>query len=102
MMSNTRCTSGGAVGMALRPEAPASLVTALAGLKVSFDRALFRWRGVEAQADKFALGEQRGMGWRDVNRFTLDGIRPARSAMRSGRGSGNTMRRPPMSFDTLR
>ena len=70
--------------MAMRPEAPASLVTALAGLKVSFDRALFRWRGVEAQAYKFALGDQRGMGWRDVNRFTLAGppVVPSRFELR--------------------
>src|SRR2546428_421554 len=84
MMSNTRCTGGEAVGMATRPEAPASLVTALAGLKVSFDHALFRWRGVEAQAYKFALGDQRGMGWRDVHRFTLAGppVVPSRFELR--------------------
>src|SRR2546428_10461721 len=84
MMSNTRCTRGEAVGMAMRPEAPASLVTTLAGLKVPFDRVLFRWRGVEPQVYKFALGDQRGMGWRDVNRFTLAGppVVPSRFELR--------------------
>ena len=57
--------------MAMPHQAPGSLATALAGLKVSFDPQHFRWRGVEAQAYKFALGDQRGMGWRDVSRFTL-------------------------------
>src|SRR5947199_491579 len=57
--------------MAMPHQAPGSLATALAGLKVSFDPQYFRWRGVEAQAYKFALGGHRGMGWRDVSRFTL-------------------------------
>ena len=57
--------------MAMPHQAPGSLATALAGLKVSFDPQHFRWRGVEAQAYKFALGDQRGMGWRDVSRFTI-------------------------------
>ena len=59
--------------MAMRPEVPDSLVSALAGLKVPFDPVHFRWRGVETQAYKFALGDQRGMGWRDISRFILAG-----------------------------
>src|SRR2546425_1077907 len=70
--------------MAMPHEAPGSLVAALAGLKVSFDPQHFRWRGVEAQAYKFALGDQRGMGWRDVSRFILAGppVVPSRFELR--------------------
>ncbi len=46
---------------------------ARAGLKVSFDAGAFRWRGIDPQAYKFSLGDQRGMGWRGVSRFTLGG-----------------------------
>jgi len=39
---------------------------------------------VEAQAYKFALGDQRGMGWRDVSRFILAGppVVPSRFELR--------------------
>jgi quercetin dioxygenase-like cupin family protein len=39
--------------------------------RIPFDRAAFRWAGVEEQAYKFSLGNQRGMGWRAVTRHTL-------------------------------
>lgn len=42
-------------------------------MRRAFDRAAFRWRGVEPQSYKFALGDARGMGWRGVTRFTLAG-----------------------------
>jgi quercetin dioxygenase-like cupin family protein len=41
--------------------------------KFSCAGASFRWTGVEPQAYKFSLGDIRGMGWRDVTRFTLAG-----------------------------
>lgn len=41
--------------------------------KFAFDRAAFRWADVAPQAYKFNLGDVRGMGWREVTRFTLAG-----------------------------
>jgi quercetin dioxygenase-like cupin family protein len=41
--------------------------------KIAFDPALFQWDGIEARAYKFALGDERGMGWRGVSRFTIGG-----------------------------
>jgi quercetin dioxygenase-like cupin family protein len=38
---------------------------------IRFDPATFRWAGVEEQAYKFSLGDERGMGWRGVTRHTL-------------------------------
>ncbi len=46
---------------------------ALDRLRIAFDDQAFRWRGVEPQAYKFSLGDQRGMGWRGVTRYTLGG-----------------------------
>lgn len=40
--------------------------------RVPFDRQAFRWRGVEAAAYKFTLGDARGMGWRGVTRYTIN------------------------------
>jgi quercetin dioxygenase-like cupin family protein len=56
----------------------------VARLKASFDAQAFRWRGIEPQAYKFSLGDQRGMGWRGVTRFTLGGppALPARLELR--------------------
>lgn len=59
--------------MATKHEFPSSLAGALAGLKVAFDPEAFRWRGIESQTYKFALGDERGMGWRGVTRYTLAG-----------------------------
>jgi len=59
--------------MATKRELPSSLAGALAGLKVAFDPEAFRWRGIEPQTYKFALGDERGMGWRRVTRYTLAG-----------------------------
>lgn len=39
----------------------------------TFDAGSFRWRGIEPEAYKFALGDSRGMGWRGVTRFSLAG-----------------------------
>lgn len=44
---------------------------ALAHGKVGFDASSFRWAGVEPQRYKFSLGDERGMGWRGIDRFTL-------------------------------
>jgi quercetin dioxygenase-like cupin family protein len=38
---------------------------------ISFDPSGFRWSGVEEKAYKEALGDDRGMGFRGVTRFTL-------------------------------
>ncbi len=43
------------------------------GIKIPFDPKGFRWPGIEAQAYKFSLGDQQGMGWRGVSRYTLAG-----------------------------
>lgn len=40
-------------------------------MKIAFDVAEFRWRGIDPQVYKFALGDERGMGWRGVTRFTM-------------------------------
>ena len=40
-------------------------------MKIAFDTAQFRWRGIDPRVYKSSAGEQRGMGWRDVTRFTL-------------------------------
>jgi len=39
--------------------------------RIPFDAATFRWAGVEEQAYKFSLGDERGMGWKDVTRHTI-------------------------------
>jgi quercetin dioxygenase-like cupin family protein len=39
--------------------------------RIPFDPATFRWAGVEEQAYKFSLGDDRGMGWKDVTRHTI-------------------------------
>ena len=39
--------------------------------RIPFDRTTFRWAGVEEQAYKFSLGDDRGMGWKDVTRHTI-------------------------------
>jgi quercetin dioxygenase-like cupin family protein len=39
--------------------------------RIPFDPATFRWAGVQEQAYKFSLGDQRGMGWQGVTRHTL-------------------------------
>jgi quercetin dioxygenase-like cupin family protein len=39
--------------------------------RIPFDAATFRWAGVEQQAYKFSLGDERGMGWKDVTRHTI-------------------------------
>jgi quercetin dioxygenase-like cupin family protein len=39
--------------------------------RIPFDPATFRWAGVEEQAYKFSLGDERGMGWKDVTRHTI-------------------------------
>jgi len=49
-------------------------------MKIDFDGTRFRWRGVDAQVYKFAVGDHRGMGWRGVTRFTLG--RPPQVASR--------------------
>lgn len=59
--------------MATPHELPSSLAGVLARLKVAFDPEAFRWRGVEPESYKFALGDERGMGWRGVTRYTLAG-----------------------------
>ncbi len=43
----------------------------LAGLRVAFDAKQFRWSRIDPQAYKFSLGDERGMGWRGVTRYTL-------------------------------
>lgn len=48
-----------------------SLKSAMSSGVVSFDPRAFRWDGIEEQAYKFSLGDQRGMGWRGVLRFTI-------------------------------
>ncbi len=70
--------------MATKHELPPSLAAALARLKVPFDSRAFRWRGVDPQTYKFALGDARGMGWRGVTRYTLAGppAIPARFELR--------------------
>jgi len=42
-------------------------------VKIPFDGTAFRWRGVEAELYKFSLGDQAGMGWRGVTRYTIGG-----------------------------
>jgi quercetin dioxygenase-like cupin family protein len=42
-------------------------------LKLAFDPDTFGWTAIEPRAYKFALGDQRGMGWRGITRFTLGG-----------------------------
>lgn len=39
--------------------------------RIPFDRSTFRWDGVDEQAYKFSLGDERGMGWKDVTRHTI-------------------------------
>lgn len=39
--------------------------------RITFHSGAFRWSGIEPQAYKFSLGDQRGMGWRGIARFTL-------------------------------
>jgi quercetin dioxygenase-like cupin family protein len=39
--------------------------------RILFDRTTFRWAGVEEEAYKFSLGDERGMGWKDVTRHTI-------------------------------
>jgi quercetin dioxygenase-like cupin family protein len=53
-------------------------------MRRAFDPATFRWRGAAPQDYKFALGDERGMGWRGVTRFTLAGppALPARWELR--------------------
>lgn len=41
--------------------------------RITFHSEAFRWSGIEPQAYKFSLGDQRGMGWRGIARFTLAG-----------------------------
>ncbi len=43
----------------------------LADRRVIFDAARFRWARIDPQTYKFSLGDQRGMGWRGVTRYTL-------------------------------
>ncbi len=43
----------------------------LAQIKIAFDPTLFRWSHIDPQIYKFALGDERGMGWRGVTRYTL-------------------------------
>lgn len=43
-------------------------------IRVPFDPTHFRWSQVDPQVYKFALGDERGMGWRGVTRYTL--LRP--------------------------
>lgn len=38
---------------------------------IPFDRATFRWAEVDEEGYKFSLGDERGMGWRDVTRHTI-------------------------------
>lgn len=38
---------------------------------IPFDPRAFRWRGAAPEVYKFAAGEERGMGWRGVTRFTI-------------------------------
>jgi quercetin dioxygenase-like cupin family protein len=38
---------------------------------IAFDRSGFRWRGIEEKAYKLSPGDERGMGFRGVTRFTL-------------------------------
>ena len=40
-------------------------------MKIAFDAVQFRWNGIAPQLYKFAIGDQRGMGWRAITRFTL-------------------------------
>jgi quercetin dioxygenase-like cupin family protein len=51
---------------------------------IPFDAEAFRWRGVEPQVYKFSQGEERGMGWRGVTRFTIASPKriPARFELR--------------------
>ena len=46
-----------------------------------FDPTVFRWLGIEEQAYKFSLGDQRGMGWRGISRFTISGPPAVKSAV---------------------
>ncbi len=46
---------------------------AIVGHKIPFNNETFRWAAIEPQAYKFSLGDQRGMGWRGVTRYTLAG-----------------------------
>jgi quercetin dioxygenase-like cupin family protein len=39
--------------------------------RIDFDLEAFRWAGIEEQAYKFTLGDERGMGWKGVTRHTL-------------------------------
>ena len=39
--------------------------------RIPFDPTTFRWAGVEERAYKFNLGDERGMGWKDVTRHTI-------------------------------
>jgi quercetin dioxygenase-like cupin family protein len=39
--------------------------------RIPFDASTFRWAGVEPERYKFSLGDERGMGWKDVARFTI-------------------------------
>ncbi len=50
-----------------------SLEGQLGHLRAAFDDTRFRWSHIEPQAYKFSLGDQRGMGWRGVTRYTLGG-----------------------------
>lgn len=49
------------------------LAETLAGIKVAFNPETFRWDGVPPRTYKFALGDERGMGWKGVTRNTLGG-----------------------------
>lgn len=43
------------------------------GRRIPFHPERFRWEGIESQAYKFSLGEERGFGWRGVTRFVIGG-----------------------------
>lgn len=43
------------------------------GRRIPFHPERFRWEGIEPQAYKFSLGEERGFGWRGVTRFIIGG-----------------------------